>query len=105
MEKREPSLYLTKMSKAARTGRIFIDYLRNERGATAVAAYSPRARPGAAVSLPLYWSDLKLAERPVFQVAGYGQWKARLNRDPWKDLPGSVQRLTSETLKLFKIVG
>jgi bifunctional non-homologous end joining protein LigD len=105
MEKREPSLYLTKMSKAARTGRIFIDYLRNERGATAVAAYSPRARPGAAVSLPLSWGDLKLAERPVFQVASYGQWKARLKRDPWKELPRSSQRLTPETLKLFKIVG
>ncbi len=103
MEKREPSLYLTKMSKAARTGRIFIDYLRNERGATAVAAYSPRARPGAAVSLPLPWSDLKLADRPVFQVADYQQWKSRLKRDPWQDLPSSIQSLTPEVLKQLGI--
>jgi bifunctional non-homologous end joining protein LigD len=103
MEKREPSLYLTKMSKAARTGRIFIDYLRNERGATAVTAYSPRARPGAAVSLPLPWSDLKLAERPIFQVANYPEWKARLKRDPWKDLPSSNQSLTPDVLKQLGI--
>jgi bifunctional non-homologous end joining protein LigD len=103
MEKREPSLYLTKMSKAARAGRIFIDYLRNERGATAVAVYSPRARPGAAVSLPLTWSDLKLAERRVFQVANYPQWKAGLKHDPWKDLPTSTQSLTPEALKQLGI--
>jgi bifunctional non-homologous end joining protein LigD len=103
MEKREPSLYLTKMSKAARTGRIFIDYLRNERGATAVAAYSPRARPGAAVSLPLPWSDLKLAGRPIFQVANYPEWKSRLKRDPWKDLPSANQSLTPDVLKQLGI--
>jgi bifunctional non-homologous end joining protein LigD len=103
MEKREPSLYLTKMSKAARAGRIFIDYLRNERGATAVAAYSPRARPGMNVSLPIPWSDLKLAERPVFRVADFDDWKDRLKRDPWKELPLSKQRITEETLELFKV--
>ncbi len=103
MEKREPGLYLTKMSKAARASRIYLDYLRNERGATAVAAYSPRARPGAAVSLPIPWSDLKLASRPVFRVADYSQWKSLLKCDPWKGLPRSKQRLASEVLKFFKI--
>jgi bifunctional non-homologous end joining protein LigD len=91
------------MSKAARAGRIFLDYLRNERGATAVAAYSPRARPGIAVSLPIPWSDLKLPEQPLFPVTGYDQWKGRLKRDPWKGLPGSSQRLPAETLKIFRI--
>jgi bifunctional non-homologous end joining protein LigD len=103
MEKAEPQLYLTKMSKAARKDRIFIDYLRNERGATAVAPYSPRARAGAAVSLPLPWADLKLTERPVFQVATFDQWRSRLIRDPWKQLPATRQTLTQETLALLKI--
>ena len=104
MEKAEPRLYLTKMSKAARKDRIFIDYLRNERGATAVAPYSPRARAGAAVSLPLHWADLKLPERPIFQVATFDQWRSRLTRDPWKQLPETKQTLTPETLAIFNIV-
>jgi bifunctional non-homologous end joining protein LigD len=103
MEKEQPALYLTKMSKAARKDRIFLDYLRNERGATAVAAFSPRARAGAPVSLPLNWSDLKLAERPVAHVADFEEWKGRLNRDPWKQLLQSRQRITSKMLGLFKI--
>jgi bifunctional non-homologous end joining protein LigD len=103
MEKEQPALYLTKMSKAARKDRIFLDYLRNERGATAVAAFSPRARPGAPVSLPLNWSDLKLAERPVAQVADFEEWKERLSRDPWKQLLKSAQRITPKVLGFFKI--
>jgi bifunctional non-homologous end joining protein LigD len=103
MEKEQPALYLTKMSKAARKDRIFLDYLRNERGATAVAAFSPRARAGAPVSLPLNWSDLKLLERPVAHVADFEEWKGRLNRDPWKQLLKSPQRITSKILGLFKI--
>jgi bifunctional non-homologous end joining protein LigD len=103
MEKAQPLLYLTKMSKAARKDRIFIDYLRNERGATAVAPYSPRARAGAAVSVPLHWADLKLPERPVFQIATFDHWRSRLARDPWKQLLEINQTLTPETLALFNI--
>jgi bifunctional non-homologous end joining protein LigD len=103
MEKAEPDLYLTKMSKAARKNRIFLDYLRNERGATAVAAFSPRARAGAAVSLPLSWSELKAPERPVVSVANFEEWKGRLKRDPWKQFLLSPQRITAEMLGLFKI--
>ncbi len=82
MEQQQPNLYLTKMSKAARKDRIFIDYLRNERGATAIAPYSPRARAGAAVALPLSWNELKLAQHPVFRVADFNEWKRRLGSDP-----------------------
>jgi len=93
LEKQNPGRYLTKMSKAARKGKIFVDYLRNERGATAVAAYSPRARAGAPVSIPLKWSELKLAERPVFYVSEFGEWKERLQHDPWKNLPQISQSI------------
>jgi bifunctional non-homologous end joining protein LigD len=96
LERRQPALYLTKMSKAARKGKIFVDYLRNERGATSVAAFSPRARAGAPVSMPLKWSELKASERPVFQVADFDTWKARLRSDPWKDLEQIKQSLPSD---------
>jgi bifunctional non-homologous end joining protein LigD len=84
MERDNPALYLTKMTKAARKGKIYLDYLRNERGATAVAPYSPRARLGATVSLPLPWKDLDLPERPMFHVKSFSEWKSRLSSDPWK---------------------
>jgi bifunctional non-homologous end joining protein LigD len=103
MEQQSPGLYLTKMSKAARKGRIFIDYLRNERGSTAIAPYSPRARAGAAVALPLSWAELKLPKRPVFQVAEFSEWKKRLARDPWKDMLKTKQGLgASESRRIAK---
>ncbi len=103
MEKERPSLYLTKMTKAARKDRIYLDYLRNERGATAVAAYSTRARAGAPVSLPLSWADLKLAERPVFRAAEFGEWKGRLARDPWRAMTEVKQFIGAEVFKELRV--
>jgi bifunctional non-homologous end joining protein LigD len=98
MERANPELYLTKMSKAARKGKIYLDYLRNERGATAVAPFSPRARVGAPVSLPLPWSALKLPQRPVFHVSDFDTWRARLRSDPWKSMLTLRQQLNPKAL-------
>jgi bifunctional non-homologous end joining protein LigD len=92
MERDNPRLYLTKMTKAARTGKIYLDYLRNERGATAVAPYSPRARTGAPVSVPLAWSELK-SDRPDFRVSNFPDWSGRLRKDVWAGLLKSSQVL------------
>ena len=96
LEKQQPRLYLSKMTKAARKDRIYVDYLRNERGATAVAAFSPRARAGAPVSVPLDWEELKLKDRPVFHVADFDQWKKRLTHDPWGSMPALQQSIDPE---------
>ncbi len=66
MEQDNSKLYISKMTKAARTNKIFVDYLRNEWEATAVAPYSSRARLGMAAALPLEWAELKSAKRPKF---------------------------------------
>ena len=100
LEKSDPTLYLSKMTKSARVGKIYLDYLRNERGATAVAAFSPRARPGTPVSLPINWSDLKRNAHPVFRVSDYPAWKSRLTRDPWKKLSSTHQRIPIESHRL-----
>jgi len=105
MERANPALYLTKMTKAARAGKIYLDYLRNERGATAVAPYSPRARAGMGVSMPLAWSELKLAERPVFRVAELGKWGARLKKDPWAGIDRMQQEVTAEAKRAVGMKG
>jgi bifunctional non-homologous end joining protein LigD len=99
MEAANPKLYLTKMTKAARKNRIYLDYLRNERGATAVAPYSPRARKGAHVAIPLSWDELKKMPRPEFAVANFESWKARLNHDPWAKMEKIRQSLKAQAVK------
>ncbi|HEV2512835.1 DNA ligase D [Bosea sp. (in: a-proteobacteria)] len=64
MEQAEPKLYTATLSKKARKGRIFIDYLRNGRGSTAIAPFSTRARPGAAVAMPVAWELLEKGLKP-----------------------------------------
>jgi bifunctional non-homologous end joining protein LigD len=86
MTKDSPDRFLATMSKRARTGRIFVDYLRNGRGATAVSAYSTRARPGAPVSTPLDWSELSSVRPNHFTVENLPTRLRHLRADPWADL-------------------
>jgi bifunctional non-homologous end joining protein LigD len=82
------------MTKSARKGKIYLDYLRNDRGATSVAAYSPRARVGIPVSMPLHWDELKkLSAYPVFRVAEITTWLGRLETDPWESIYSIQQQL------------
>jgi bifunctional non-homologous end joining protein LigD len=98
MTRRAPDRYTINPLKAARRGRIFIDYLRNVRGATAVAAYSPRANPGAPVSTPLAWSELSpKMEAAAFTVETVPTRLAGLRKDPWADFFSVDQAITART--------
>ncbi|MCB9867977.1 MAG: DNA ligase D, partial [Phycisphaerales bacterium] len=103
MAREEPEQYLATMSKAKRKGRIFVDYLRNSRGATSVAPWSTRARPGAPVSMPLAWSDLKkLKNADAYTVENARQHLRARSRDPWADYFRTRQQVTASRLKAME---
>ncbi len=93
LERENPELYVTKMTKATRKNRIYLDYLRNDREATSVAPYSPRARSSVPVAMPLRWSELNSAKPAAFHVWDFEQWKARLRHDPWDEMLRLKQKL------------
>jgi bifunctional non-homologous end joining protein LigD len=91
-----PELYLAKASKAERRGKIFLDWLRNARGASAVCPYSVRARAGAPVATPIAWSELGPKLDPArFDVAAVLRRLGRLRVDPWKGYAELRQALPS----------
>jgi bifunctional non-homologous end joining protein LigD len=94
MAKDAPDRYVATMSKRARKGRVFVDYFRNGRGATAVGAYSTRALPDATVSTPLDWGELSESIRADhFRIDNLRQRLAVLKQDPWVEMLTLKQRL------------
>jgi bifunctional non-homologous end joining protein LigD len=90
-----PEDFTANMAKKARQGRIYIDYLRNRRGSTAVGAYVPRARAGAPVSTPLFWEEVEKGVRPEgFTVETVPNRMATLESDPWAEM-GKVRQSIS----------
>ncbi|HET6546461.1 MAG TPA: DNA ligase D [Rhodanobacteraceae bacterium] len=88
----QPDKFVAVASKRLRTGRIFLDYLRNGRGATSVASYSLRARAGAPVAVPLAWPELaRLKRADAFDIFAVPKRLARLKKDPWEGI-GKVKQ-------------
>lgn len=92
----EPERYVATISKAARKGKVLIDYLRNGRGATAACAYSTRSRAEGTVALPIAWSELTEDLRPdQFTLQNVPARLAAQKKDPWRDFGKHRPRLTA----------
>lgn len=89
-------------SKQARMGKIYVDYRRNARGAIAVAPYSTRNRPGAPVSVPIGWHELKQQQGPAeYNVRNIIRRLASLTSDPWAEIGEVRQSLTARVVRIF----
>jgi len=99
----EPAKYTSKLPKVDRKGKVFIDYLRNGRGATSIAPFSTRARPGAPVSAPLFWEELETdVKANTWTVQNLPGRLEALPADPWEDF-GKVRQSITAAMK--KAVG
>ncbi len=95
----EPRLYTLAMGKSRRVGKIYLDTLRNVRGATSVAAYSTRARPNAPMSLPVSWEELEASTEPIVVSAiDFPARCAAAPGDPWAAYAAVHQRITKRAL-------
>lgn len=100
-----PDRYTAVTSKAERRGKIFIDYLRNGRGATSIAPYSLRAKPHAPVSTPLRWDELNGALRPAnFTLTTVPTRLAELEGDPWAGIFEVRQSITESSLRTLGLI-
>lgn len=99
MSQDAPERYVAEASKAKRRGRIFIDWLRNERGATAICPFSLRARPGAPVATPVAWEELDgVGAANAYTIGTIRQRLAQLKRDPWEGYDSLRQSITQDVL-------
>lgn len=102
--KDDPKHLTTNMSKAKRKGKIFIDYLRNARGSTAIASYSARAREGAPVAVPLRWDELGAGLSPDrYNVSNLRRRLGALKADPWQDFFAARVPLDTRLLKKVRL--
>ncbi len=100
MVRHDPDLYTTTFAKAGRDRKILIDYLRNNRTNTSIAAFSTRARTGAPVSVPIAWTELTTKLDPLaFSVLTVTQRVSRQRREPWSGYFRSRQRLSKAAVK------
>ena len=100
-----PELCTANPLKRTRTGKIFIDYLRNARGSSAICNYSPRAQPGAPVATPLRWAEVaKLKSGAPYSVKTLPARLSRLKTDPWEGFFGTRQSITPRAKKVLGIV-
>jgi bifunctional non-homologous end joining protein LigD len=98
-----PDRYIATMSKAARKGKIFVDYLRNDRGATAIAPYSTRARTGATVSVPIGWEELNgRLKSDHFTIQNLPQRLSKLKNNPWAEIFEIKQSITAAMMRKLK---
>lgn len=98
-----PDRYIAEAAKAKRKGKIFIDWLRNERGATAVAPFSPRARKGAPVATPIRWDELGGVEGGnAYTLATLAARLKRLKSDPWEGYFDARQSLTKAIVARYE---
>ncbi|HEU4589848.1 MAG TPA: hypothetical protein VFS13_02980 [Steroidobacteraceae bacterium] len=95
-----PTRYLDTMAKKDRVGRIFLDYLRNDRTATAVAVLSTRARPGAPVSMPIHWKEVKVTLKPERFDIRTGPGILRKSK-PWAEYERSARSLSAAIEKVL----
>ncbi len=92
-----PAQFTAVMTKTKRENKVYVDYLRNGRGATAIAAFSTRARPGATVSVPLGWSEVEEGTRSdYFNIGNVPARLAQLRGDPWERYWTLKQSITVE---------
>lgn len=103
MVRTNPRVYTTAFAKLGRERKILIDFMRNNRTNTSIAAFSPRARPGAPVSLPVDWDDLEMTPER-WTLATVPKRLKRLRTDPWADYWTSAQRISKAAFAAIRRV-